>query len=201
MSGTNPNTPRGLQPYAYAWGAPYNGAVDVFFVPATNSTALFLGDPVVFTQNSADAQGVPVVTIASAGSTNKITGVFMGRANNANTLLTTVLQSQNVYLPVSTASYVYVAWDPNILYWAQEDSVGGSMAYTSGGGNTAALVAGAGSTFTGFSGWQIQSSSVTTGTQIEVIRPLPEIDNVVSSTLTTTNSKWLVRIVQRLPAY
>ena len=201
MSGTNANTPRGLQPYAYSWGAPYNGAVDVFYVPSSNGTALYVGDPVVFTQNSADAQGVPVVTIATAGSTNKISGVFMGRANNANELITTVTQATNVYLPVSTASYVYVASDPNLLYWAQEDSVGGSMAYTSGGGNTASLVAGTGSTVTGFSGWQIQSSSVTTGTQVAIMRPLPQIDNVVSSTITFTNAKWLIRIVQRLPTY
>ena len=201
MSGTNPNTPRGLVPYAYTWGAPYNGEVDVFYVPSGNATALYVGDPVVFTQNSADAQGVPAIQIASAGSTNKITGVFMGRANNANELLLPVLQSNSVYLPASTAAYVYVAWDPNLLYWAQEDSVGGSMAYTSGGGNTASLVAGAGSTYTGFSGWQIQSSSVTTGTQVGIIKPLPEIDNVVSSTVTFTNAKWLIRIVQRLPTY
>ena len=201
MSGTNPNTPRGLVPYAYTWGAPYAGAVDVFYVPSGNATALYVGDPVVFTQNSADAQGVPAIQIASAGSTNKITGVFMGRANNANELLLPVLQSNSVYLPASTAAYVYVAWDPNLLYWAQEDSVGGSMAYTSGGGNTASLVAGAGSTYTGFSGWQIQSSSVTTGTQVAIIKPLPEIDNVVSSTVTFTNAKWLIRIVQRLPTY
>ena len=201
MSGTNPNTPRGLQPYAYTWGAPYNGAVSTFYVPAGNGTALYLGDPVVFTQNSADAFGIPVVQIASAGSTNKITGVFMGRANNANQNTIPVLQSNQVYLPASTAAYVYVCWDPNVIYWAQEDSVGGSMAYTSGGGNTAALVAGAGSTFTSFSGWQIQSSSIGTGTQVQVIQPLPEIDNVVSSTITYTNAKWLTRIVQRLPAY
>ena len=201
MSGTNANTPRGLQPYAFAWGAPYNGAVDVVYVPSTYGTALYVGDPLVYTQNSADAQGVPVVTIATAGSTNKISGVMMGIANNANELIIPVLQSTLTYLPASTGGYIYMASDPNILYWAQEDSVGGSMAYTSGGGNTASLVAGAGSTYTGFSGWQIQSSSVGTGTQVSILRPLPQIDNVVSSTVTFTNAKWLCRIVQRLPTY
>jgi len=201
MSGTNANTPRGLQPYAFAWGAPYNGADDVVYVPSTYATALYVGDPLVYTQNSADAQGVPVVTIATAGSTNKISGVMMGIANNANELIIPVLQSTLTYLPASTGGYIYMASDPNILYWAQEDSVGGSMAYTSGGGNTASLVAGAGSTYTGFSGWQIQSSSVGTGTQVSILRPLPQIDNVVSSTVTFTNAKWLCRIVQRLPTY
>jgi hypothetical protein len=201
MSGTNPNTPRGLVPYAYSWGAPYNGAVDVFYVPSSYGSAIYVGDPVVFTQNSADAQGVPVVTLASAGSTNKITGVMVGVANNANELILPVLQSSPVYLPASSGGYVYVASDPNLLFWAQEDSVGGSMAYTSGGGNLASLVSGAGSTYTGLSGWQIQSSSVGTGTQVAIMRPLPQVDNVVSSTITFTNAKWLIRIVQRLPTF
>jgi len=38
----NANTPRGLQPYAYSWGAPYNGAARVYYVPAGNATALYL---------------------------------------------------------------------------------------------------------------------------------------------------------------
>ena len=63
----NPNTPYGIRPYAYASGAPYNGAVQVYYVPVGNATALYLGDPVSVVTNSSDANGVPTAEIASAG--------------------------------------------------------------------------------------------------------------------------------------
>lgn len=197
----NPNTPRGLQPYAYSWGAPYNGAVSTFYVPVGNGTALFLGDPVVFDQTTSDGNGVPGINIGQAGN-HAISGVFMGRSNNAGQTTIPVLQSNNVYLPAAVAAYIYVAWDPNLLYWAQEDSVGGNMASAAGGGQLADLIAGAGSTITSFSGWQLDSSTLGSGHQLSVIQALQEADNVISATLATGQfAKWLVRVVDRLPVY
>jgi hypothetical protein len=43
----NSNAPTGLTPVRYASGAPYNGAANVYFVPASDSTALYIGDPVI----------------------------------------------------------------------------------------------------------------------------------------------------------
>jgi hypothetical protein len=59
-------------------------------------------------------------------------------------------------------------------------------------GRNADLVAGSGSTVTGLSGWQLDSSTLaTTNTlQLRVIQALQETDNQVAS----ANAKWLVKL-------
>lgn len=186
----NPNSPYGIKPYAYMSGAPYNGATRVYYVPANNGTALFLGDPLLVI-NGADAFGVPAIGIAAAGSANSspITGAFQGVANNAGEVTIPVLQGQPVYLPANTAAYIYVSDDPFLLYSVQEDSVGGAMAATAASQNVD-LVAGTGSAITGISGWQLKSSTVNTtaALQMRVIQALQEIDNAIG-----VNCKWLVK--------
>lgn len=187
----NVNGPFGMRPYAYAWGGPYNGAVSVYYVPPTNAAALYLGDPIALIGSSSDANGVPGVQIGTAGASNFILGPFLGMANNAGQPVITVQWTTPVYLPASTAAYIYVADDPNLLHVIQEDSVGGALTAGAAGGN-ANLVAGSGSTITGFSGWQLQSSSISHGTdttkQLRVMRALQQQDNAIGN-----NAKWLVR--------
>jgi hypothetical protein len=186
----NPNTPYGIRPYAYMSGAPYNGAVRTYYVPAGNSTALYFGDPVLNITNSSDGNGVQTVEIASAGASDYILGSFVGISNNAGVTTIPLLQSQTPYLPASTAAYIYVSDDPFLLYAVQEDSVGGALVSGASGRN-ANLVAGSGSTVTNQSGWQLQSSSLeTTNTgQMRIIQMLQEIDNAQG-----VNAKWLCKI-------
>lgn len=185
----NANAPRGLIPYSYQGGGPYNGAVNTYYVPVGNATALFIGDPVVIITNSSDGNGVQSVGIATAAGSNYILGAFMGVSNNAGQATIPVLQSQPVYLPAGTAAYVYVSDDPNLLYWAQEDSVGGAMVSGASGRNVS-LIAGAGNTTTGYSGWQLDSSTLaTTALQMRIMQMLQEADNAVG-----VNAKWLTRI-------
>lgn len=187
----NPNTPYGLQAVSYAWGAPYAGAARVYYVPVGNGTALFNGDPVLGVTNSSDGNGVPTMEIAAAAGGTYVGGVFAGIANNAGQPTIPVLQNSPTYLPAGTAAYIYVIDDPFVLFKIQEDSVGGSMVSGAGGRN-ADLVAGTGSTVTGFSGWQLDSSTLqtTNSLQLRIIQALQEVDNVVAS----ANAKWLVKI-------
>ncbi len=187
----NPNTPYGLRPYSYQSGAPYNGAVRVYYVPSGNATALYIGDPVMIVTNSSDGNGVQTAEIATAGATNQVLGAFLGIANNAGQTTITLLQSSTVYLPASTAAYIYVSDDPYLLYAIQEDSVGGSMVSGASGRN-ADLVAGSGSTVTAQSGWMLDSSTLGTGNtkQLRIIQALQETDNTVA----TSFAKWLVKI-------
>jgi hypothetical protein len=188
----NPNTPYGLRPYAYQSGAPYNGAVRTYYVPSGNGTALYLGDPVVNITNSSDGNGIQTVEIATAAGTNQIIGAFMGISNNAGLSTITLLQSQTPYLAADQAAYIYVCDDPFLLYAVQEDSVGGSMVSGVSGQNVS-LVAGAGSTVTSQSGWQLDSSTVATSDfQMRIIQGLQEIDNTIGS----ANAKWLCKINQ-----
>lgn len=186
----NANVPRGIQPYAYAWGAPWGGAVRTYYVPVGNATALYLGDPVQLVTNSSDGNGVQTAEIATAAGGNYILGAFMGRSNNAGQATIPVLQSSRVYLPAGEAAYIYVSDDPFLLYWAQEDSVGGAMVSGASGRNVD-LVAGAGNTGTAQSGWQLDSSTlaVTATFQMRIIELLQEVDNTIG-----VNAKWLTKI-------
>lgn len=186
----NANTPRGIQPYAYAWGAPYNGAVRTYYVPVGNPTALYLGDPVQLVTASSDGNGVPTAEIATAGGGAYVLGAFMGISNNAGQATITLLQGQTPYLAAGQAAYIYVSDDPFLLYEVQEDSVGGAMVSGASGRNVD-LIAGAGSTVTSFSGWQLDSSTlaVTNTLQMRIIQMLQQPDNAVGA-----NAKWLTKI-------
>lgn len=183
---TNVNAPQGFSPVKYSSGAPYVGAFNTYFVPATDSTALFIGDPVI-DAGSADSRGVPTVTRATAGSGAYTRGVVIGFLPVYPTI-TTAPNLNITYRPASTAMYAMVADDPDILFEIQEDSVGGALAATNTGQN-ADFVAGAGSTATGLSGFMLDSSTAaTTNTlQCRIVSLADRVDNIIG-----TNAKWLV---------
>lgn len=176
----NVDAPRGLKPVRYASGAPYNGAFNRYYVPATDSTAIFIGDPVTLA-GSADADGV--ATVAQSAAAGVIAGVVVGvEAETADSLK---------YRAASTARYVYVADDPNLLFSIQEDSVGGALAATDVG-NNADIVVGSGDTNTGMSGVELDSSDKKTATaQLRIVGLDPRPDNEIGA-----NADWLVRIVE-----
>jgi hypothetical protein len=177
----NSNAPMGLQPVKYRNGAPWNGVARTYYVPATDSTALFLGDPVIIA-GSGDTDGVPTVTRATAGSAGRITGAVVGFRP------TTPFPAK--YRAASTAMYVLVADDPALLFEIQEDAVGGALAATNIGQNID-LIAGNGNTSTGYSGFQADSSTAaTTATlQLRIIGFQRRVDNVIDA-----NAKILVAI-------
>ena len=177
----NANAPRGLVPARHRNGAPYNGSVTRYYVPSSETNALYVGDPVI-RNGSGDAAGVPGCILATAGATNYITGAVVGFET-----LTFANLSYN-YRPGSTAGYVLVADDPDLMFEIQEDSVGGALAVTDISEN-ADLVSGAGTAYG--SGWQLDSSTHGTGAtkqlRIEQIEQRP--DNAVGA-----NAKILVSI-------
>lgn len=176
----NVDSPRGLWPVRYFGGGPYNGAARRYFVPSTDSTAIFIGDPVKLA-GSADADGIPTVAQAAAGET--LIGVVVG--------VEAETRDSTTYRPASTDRYVLVADDPDLLFAVQEDSVGGALAATNVG-NNCDLVIGAGNTATGFSGVEIDSSTAGTGTaQVRIVDLHQAPDNAIGD-----NAVWLVRIVE-----
>jgi hypothetical protein len=188
----NVNLPRGLVPVRYLSGAPYNGAANIYHVPSSYATALFRGDPVIQVTNSADANGIPVVNRATAAGGAFITGVMVGVVSAGDPVITRTAD-QPTYRLASTSAYILVADDPDLLFEIQEDSVGGNMAIGASGRNVD-LVAGTGSTVTGFSGFMADSSTLnTTNTlQLRVRRPAERADN--SPLAADSLAKWLVSI-------
>jgi hypothetical protein len=178
----NSNAPMGLVPRRYRNGSPYMGACRTYFVPATDASAIYPGDPVIIAGDG-DTTGVtPTCTLATA-ATGRITGVMVGiRPGGNNTLI------PPKYRAASTAEYILVADEPDLLFEAQEDGVGGSLAATNIGQNIS-LISGSGNTYTGMSGWMIDSSTAaTTNTlQMRIISLVSRLDNVLGTT-----AKWLV---------
>lgn len=106
----NINTPRGLVPLRDAGSKPHSGGVEMFYVPASDGTALYIGDPVV-KNGSSDAAGVPgAVRAAAAGP---ITGVVQGFVPDGTT-------NMAGFRAASTAAYILVNTDPDTLYEIQD---------------------------------------------------------------------------------
>jgi len=146
----NDNVAFGLKPVRMLDGSPYNGAADMFYIPSTLGTAVYVGDPVIFA-GSADTAGVASVTLCTA--TDAITGVVVGFADVASMELG--------YGAASTVRYPLVAHGQDILFEIQEDSDGGALAAVDVGLNAQIVVA-AGSAYTRQSGVELDSSSKAT---------------------------------------
>lgn len=147
----NANTPRGLVPLRDAGSQPHNGGVEMFYVPASDATALYIGDPVI-KNGSSDAAGLAGVIMATAGGA--ITGVVVGFMPNGTTDIMG-------YRAASTAAYVLVNTDPDTLYEIQEDGVGGQLAAADIGLNADFIVA-AGSVYNKRSGTMLDTSTKAT---------------------------------------
>jgi hypothetical protein len=167
----NANVAFGLKPLRHQSGAPYNGSARKYFIPATDGTAVYIGDPVK-SGGTGDTDGMtPTVAQAAAGDT--IRGVVVGVVADTATSLP--------YRAASTARYVLVADDPDLIFEVQEDSVGGALTITELGENADIIVA-AGSTVTGMSGVMLDSSDhKTTTAQLRIIKLVNRPDNALGT--------------------
>lgn len=188
----NPNNPRGLIPVRHRNGAPYTGSGNIYYVPASYATALFIGDPVIGVTTGSDGKGIPTIQRATAAGGNFLLGSVVGFISAGDPPVTRT-QDKTVYRPASTESYVLIEDDPDVIFEIQEDSVGGNMGAGAPGRNVD-LIAGAGSTITGYSGWMADSSTLqTTNTlQLRIMAAVQRADNDVADA--GGFGKWLVAI-------
>lgn len=184
----NVNQPKGLWPAQYLNGAPWNGQARLYFIPSTDANAFAIGDPVA-SAGSADTNGVPSVTLATAGAGNAVRGVIVGCGtteglmadpNNLNTTVIPAAKSQNYY--------VMVADDPSILFEAQEVGTGTALTAAEVGLN-ADLLAGTNNGYQ--SGWQINNVGEGTGAtlQVKLMGLVRRQQNAFGA-----YAKWLVKI-------
>lgn len=185
----NSDTPFGFKPVKHLMGAPWNGKVNTYYVPATDGTAMFKGDAVK-SGGSADASGkFPTVTQAAAG--DAIRGVVVGFGDNPYVMTHPDTPNRD-YRPASTAMYVFVVDDPFVVFEIQEDSVGDALAVTAVGLSTN-IVVGSGSTSTGKSAMELDSSDTGTDTtgQCKILRVVDREDNALGD-----HCKWEVTIIE-----
>ena len=173
-------------------GTPWSGQGRLCAVPASQASNIFLGDPLI-ALGGTDAFGCPLVGLASAGAGNPILGTMLGISNGPQGSFSTITRDLPVYRQGAILNYVLIADDPNQLYVVQEDSVGGAIPASLAGFANGNLVAGAGSTVTAFSGWQLQSSSVAGAPnptyQVKILGVVRGPDNVIGA-----NCDWVVRL-------
>lgn len=155
----NPNAPFGLRPVKHLDGSPWNGKVNMYFVPASNTTAIFVGDPVRSAGsagtagtvvNGIDVEGMPTITVAGAGDT--LRGVVVGfLPNPAN--------PEQLHRPASQARIALVCDQPDVVFEIQENGTGSSALVANDIGENANIAYAAGSTITGRSAVTLNSST------------------------------------------
>lgn len=159
----NVDAPFGLRPVRFKGGRPYNGSAKPYYVPGNYGTALFVGDPVIKTGESNSAAvkvpgagsfnigTLPAINKATAGDGNRMTGVIVGFAALPNDLT-------KQYNPANTERVAYVCDDPDVIFEIQAD---GAVAAASIGLNAVFIYTHSGSTVTGLSGVELDTTSDT----------------------------------------
>jgi len=193
----NNDTPLGLVPIRHSNGAPYNGAYSEYYIPASVTPVLGVGDPVVVTgtTNTTAYMGnvpgtLPTIDKAVADS-GYITGVIVG----FNLLPTDLTKTYNATL---TERIAYVADDPDLVFEIQEDSDGAALAAVDVGLNAELIFTHSTSTTSGKSGVELDSSTkaTTAGHLLRIRRLINRVDNEIGD-----HAKWEVTINNHTQRY
>lgn len=193
----NPDTPKGLLPIRHRNGAPYNGAANPFYKISTYATAMFVGDAVIKVaagSNTAEANApglgnfaigtLPHIERATVGDANRITGVVIGFGANPDDL-------SKVHSPASTEAIVWVCDDPDVIFEIQAD---GAIPAASIGLNAVLIDTHSGSTTTGLSGTELDTTSdapaADASNQLLILRAVNRSDN--DTTLTHAKVEVLI---------
>ena len=185
----NNDAPFGLRPVNMQ-GQPYCAAVNAYYIPASDSTAVFVGDPVTIVGDSNDneIQGfapgtLSEVTRSTVGDANAISGVVVGFQDTD--------RSDTVYRAASTERVVYVADHPDQLFEIQAD---GTLTADSVGLNAVLIATHSGDTSYGLSGIELDTTSdapaADTSNQLTIMHLKRAVDNDLAS----ANSIAIVRI-------
>lgn len=155
----NLNGPFGLRPVQNISTAPYDGVVQQFAVPASDGTAIFIGDPVKLVGTSSIVNGQVFANVAQAASGDVMAGVVVGTlADTRDSLL---------YRAASTLRVLLVCTDPNALFEVQQIT-GGTPLTANDIGLNVNLSIGSGSTVTGLSGCTIDNATEATTNTLDV---------------------------------
>lgn len=191
----NVDRAQGFLPVRHTSGAPWNGQVLPFLVPASDGAAMFIGD-VVETLGTSGAAGVFVAgyncegmhavkhsTLTSTGQTNM--GVVVGFLPDPTNLTLR-------HRAASTNRIALVVTDPTVIYEVQENAVTTPIA-SSDIGCAVGIVTTAGNTTTGVSSMALDSATVaSTSTLPFKILGLVQRPGNTISTGTTDKAKYEV---------
>lgn len=178
----NPNTPYGFQPVQNEF-ASYRANARVCYIPAATTNAMFLGDPVIITTTTTNlGQGYPSIVLATAGSSNKVSGHivgFLGASPNG-----AFFANSGTPGPMYKATNQATAWwclvDDSYLTEFQVQCTGTPTAAIVG--HNVNAISGQGGKTTGWSGWQVSATATNlAGTQYRVVRFVQDVSNVIGN--------------------
>ena len=184
----NVNRPGGLKPVAYLNGAPYNGQAHLYYRGTGDANAIYVGDPVTLGGTS-DASGIADVVIGTAGSA--IIGVVVGVvvAAPSTSLVGASLDLTTRSLAASTAGYLLVADDPQLVFEIQDGQTT-PTALVDIAQNTNFLIAAGANTWSDSGTTTAASLTGTTTANLKLLGFVQRVDNTPASAY----AKLLVKI-------
>lgn len=146
----------GLKPIRHISGAPWNGATVKCYISASYATALYIGDPVLFSPTLAEKDTTgryPTINKSAGTAGTLVRGVIVGFEPDPDGL-------EKVYSPASTEGYAYVVMDADVVFAIRGDG-GGTPSKVFPGQNAVMIATTAGSTTTGLSGMNLDEGTTT----------------------------------------
>lgn len=199
---TNVDNPHGLTPVGHLFGLDYNAGIHPYFVNSAYGTGLFIGDAVTKTgtANTAKVSAIgagdfpiatlPEVILTAAGDGNPLTGVVVG--------VFPITRDSDIFSPASTQSIVMVCDDPYVLFRIQANGI---IAPAQIGLNAVLIYTHAGSTITGISGAELDTTSdapaADASNQLTILRQA----NVADNDTELTHPEIMVRINNHTEAH
>jgi len=184
---TNQSAPAGFQVVGQQGVGAYTGAWKKVCFASGDATAAFLGSMVKYTGASVTYLGevIPVVTLASPADA-KLAGAIQSFDAQRSGSWTTFNRLANTF------TVGYLPADPYAYYQVQEDSVDGNISLSTNISNNCDFTAESGSTVTGYSTMQLDSSTAanTNTLPIRLVTIVPRADN----DSTSANATWIVTI-------
>ncbi len=110
----NSDRPCGLKPVKYLNGTPWNGKVTMYYHNTSSTSAVYKGSCVMINADGADTSG-KTMGCDLASATTTILGVAVGFSNTRQ-LAADVTSLERAYVAASTAMYVAVVDDPNVVF-------------------------------------------------------------------------------------
>lgn len=194
----NTSRPFGFRPSRYINSAPFTGLHNMYAFSASQANDAYVGDLVQFDSTNRSTAltdsyipGVQLVQpVTAALTTNKFRGIIVGFVPQPEFSQTATASLGTMYRAASTAGYVMVVDDMDVLFEVEETG----NSYTSASNNALNKVVDvsytAGSKTTGISNTQMDATTVVTNAvkPFRVIRYSQRVDNF-GFTSSDTNSR------------
>jgi hypothetical protein len=176
----NTNRVFGFRPDRFLGGSPWNGEQTLYAFSASQANNAYNGDVVQFDSTNRTvaltdvyAPGTPFVQpVVAAVTTTAIRGVIVGFVPQPDFNMSATASLGLMYRVASTARYVWIVDNYNVVFEAQEDGNDYVSAADNMIGKVGDIAYAAGSAITGQSGAQLDSSDFTTGS----VRPFKALN-------------------------